>query len=72
MLQNIGGFVLVFDSQRNLYVTPATRTLELLVRRRATQAHWKLLFDRGASDAEREAAAQRHASLLFPSGIQYH
>jgi hypothetical protein len=72
MLQNMGGFVLVFDPQRNLYVTPATKTLELLMRRKATQAHWKLLFDNGLSAADQEAAAQKHASLLFPSGIKYH
>jgi hypothetical protein len=70
--QNIGGVVLVFDPQQNLFVTPASTTLELMLRRRATAAHWKLLFDAGLSAADQEKAAQEHASLIFPAGIQYH
>jgi hypothetical protein len=71
LLGNIGGFVLVWDPQQKIYVNPATKTLELLIRRRAVQARWKMLFDAGLSAVDQEAAAQKHASLFFPAGIQY-
>ena len=71
LLQEIGGFVLVFDPQQNLYVTPSSTALELMMRRRATSARWKLLFDAGVSAVDQEKAAQEHASLFFPPGIQY-
>lgn len=69
MLQNLGGFVLVFDRARNLYVEPATRTLAWLMRRRACSAHWKLRQADAPLDVD--AVARKHAELFFPDEVQY-
>jgi hypothetical protein len=70
LLQNIGGFVLVFDDNKNMYLQPTSKTLELLIRRKATQARWRHLFE-AATPPDVRAEADKHASLFFPAGIAY-